>query len=109
MRKVYLLKESESNYYKIGISKNPSARIKQLQTGSAGKISLSKTYASEYASKIESTLHRRYTDSRIRGEWFTLTERQVNSFISECEKLEYNFKILDKSKDKSHITYNKRV
>ena len=95
MKSVYLIKEEENNYFKIGISKNPLIRIKQLQTGSAGHIILYYEYASEYASKIEKAFHRRYKTYNVNGEWFNLREEHICEFIENCSKYERNFQALD--------------
>jgi len=97
MRSVYLLKEDESNYYKIGISKSPHQRIKQLQTGSAGHITLYDEYVSEYASKIEKAFHRKYSIYNVNGEWFNLTIEHTKTFIKDCQKFEKNFQSIDKT------------
>lgn len=84
MKDIYLIQESENNYFKIGVSKNISQRIKQLQTGSAGSIKVLNTFKSEFAHKIEKSLHRKYNAYNIKGEWFDLPESAIESFISDC-------------------------
>ena len=76
--------------YKIGISKNPEKRIKQLQTGTPNIISLVYKFESEWASKIEGHLHIRYSLDRLNGEWFKLTKDTVNEFLANCRKIDYN-------------------
>lgn len=64
-------------YYKIGVSKNPTARLKQLQTSSAAKLKLYKTFPVpvKTARKLEQQLHRMFWQRRVRcnGEWFDLS------------------------------------
>lgn len=91
---VYLLKTPE-NIYKIGVTKDVDKRIKSLQTGSADKITLVDKFLSNYPFKIESTLHRKYNDSKIKGEWYHLTKDDVNNFQNDCSLMERNFKYLD--------------
>lgn len=92
---VYLLKIPEG-IYKIGVSKNVDKRIKQLQTGNTEEITLVEKFESNYPYKVESSLHRRYNYDNIKGEWFYLTDEQVNNFLSNCKMLENNFYTLDK-------------
>ena len=77
MRSVYLIRGNNGRY-KIGIAKNPTQRIKQLQTGNSDKLEIIETYQSENASKIESALHNRFAHMRNEGEWFDL------SITEEC-------------------------
>ncbi len=97
---VYLMVDFNSipEKYKIGItSKNPNKRVKQLQTGSSGKIDLLKKYQSPFYKKIENFLHRKYFTYKCEGgsEWFQLPDEEVINFIKECEKLENMFNSLN--------------
>lgn len=91
---VYLLKTPE-NIYKIGVTKDINKRIKSLQTGCADQIILVDKFLSNYPFKIESTLHRRYSENRVNGEWFYMSDDDIKSFQESCELLEKNFKCLD--------------
>lgn len=93
-RYVYLLKTPE-NVFKIGVAKNIDKRIKSLQTGCADKITLVDKFLSNYPFKIESTLHRRYEDVKVNGEWYYLTNENINNFQNDCKLMEGNFKCLD--------------
>jgi predicted GIY-YIG superfamily endonuclease len=97
MRYVYLIKNTETNTYKIGISVNPKKRLKTLQTGSSGKLIIVELYESEFFFKIESTLHRQYAANRLIGEWFLLGDTEVDNFINDCKSLESNFSYLANS------------
>lgn len=97
-RYVYILKTSD-DVYKIGVAKDVESRVRQLQTGSVEEITLVNKFLSEFPFKIESTLHRKYNRNRINGEWYYLTEENLNSFINDCEKIEKNFKCLVEAKN----------
>jgi hypothetical protein len=97
MKYIYLIQSQEEGYYKIGISKNPQKRIKQLQTGNSSPLKLIETYKTEYAEKIEGTLHRRYSHYHKTGEWFDMSVAEEASFLRECKKLEETFKFLEKN------------
>jgi len=97
-RYVYILKTSD-DVYKIGVAKDVESRVRQLQTGSVEEITLVNKFLSEFPFKIESTLHRKYNRNRINGEWYYLTEENLNSFINDCEKMEKNFKCLVEAKN----------
>ncbi len=94
MKYVYLIQSLENGYYKIGVSTQPQKRLKQLQTGNSSTLKLIDAFLSEYAMKIEKSLHNRYSYLKKEGEWFDLSiEIEVN-FIDECKKIENNIKIL---------------
>lgn len=94
---VYLLKCCDT--YKIGVGKNVEKRIKQLQTGNADIIYEVNKFPSNYPYKIEKVLHKRYNINNVEGEWFYLTNEQIESFMEDCKILEENFKMLEKSEN----------
>lgn len=74
---------------KIGFSKDPRKRIRELQTGSSRKLAIMGWIESRDRS-LESALHRKYEQHRLSGEWFSiepadileeLKERSTSSFI----------------------------
>ena len=97
MKYIYLIQSLENSYYKIGVSKHPKKRIKELQTGNASELRLIDTYQSEYANKIEKTLQRRYSHLRKEGEWFDMGISNEASFIEECRKIEETLSFLKKN------------
>ena len=76
--------------YKIGIAKDPSQRIKQLQTANPDKLEIIETYYSENASKIESSLHYQYSYARQEGEWFDLSVAEEGDFMDKCKQIDYS-------------------
>ncbi len=75
--------------YKVGVSKHPLVRLKQLQTAHGQKLELVEEYHPEgvRATVIESYLHKFYHDNREEGEWFTLNE-EVAGFLARCRFFE---------------------
>lgn len=94
MSYIYLIQSLENSRYKIGVSKNPNLRIKQLQTGNSSPLKLVCKYRSEFAYKIEKVLQGRYSYLKKEGEWFDLTLENELSFIDECKKIGENVKYL---------------
>lgn len=72
---VYLMKNNQNGYYKIGISNNCIYREKTLQSQEPDIcLVCSKKYPSRTAARqIETMLHRYYQNSHLRGEWYRLT------------------------------------
>lgn len=96
MNQVYLAFENKEGRYKIGVSKNPDKRLKQLQVGNSEQIILVHTYYSEYAYKIEKALHRSY--KKIQGEWYYLSMDEVSQFLFNCNKIHSSLKMLELNK-----------
>jgi len=94
---VYLIQSLEDGYYKIGVSKHPNKRIKELNTGNPSPLKLIETYQSKFAEKIERTLQRRYTHLRKEGEWFDMSISNEVSFRQECQKIEETIDFLKKN------------
>lgn len=97
MKYIYLIQSLENSYYKIGVSKHPNKRIKELQTGNSSELKLIEVYQSEFAHQIEKTMQRRYTHLKKEGEWFDLSITNEVSFIKECQQIEENMVFLKKS------------
>jgi len=70
-RYVYVAQESESGRYKIGISKDPERRIKELNIGNPEQLNLIhyfKSNGNKYES--ETLTHKMYEAHKLRSEWF---------------------------------------
>jgi hypothetical protein len=91
---VYIIQKLTDCTFKIGVSKHPKQRLKELQTGNEGELKLFDTYLSEYANKIEGTLHRQYSYCEGKGEWFDLSLPEANEFVERCRNIENNIIIL---------------
>lgn len=80
---VYFLEAQGLDKIKIGVSKNPEARLKQLMTGSPSALKLLAYYPGNEIE--EKTLHEQFSDCRHDGEWFHATKK-LRVFI---ERLHY--------------------
>jgi len=97
MKYIYLIQSLENGYYKVGVSKHPQQRIRELQTGNSSKLKLIETYQSELAHQIERALQRRYEHLRKEGEWFNFFLQEEVTFIKNCRQVEDNLILLKKS------------
>ncbi len=100
MKYIYLIQSLEDGYYKIGVSKHPKKRVKQLQTGNSSELKLVESYQSEHAHKIEKTLQRHHSYLKKEGEWFDLGIKEDVSFLTDCKQIENNINIL---KEKGNV------
>ena len=82
---VYLLR-ADNGLYKIGVSIDPSKRLKGLRTGSPDKLVLIHTIKTDSAYGAERAFHKRYEHKRVRAEWFALDEKDV-TFIRSIENV----------------------
>ena len=68
---VYAIKNKDTGNIKLGISKNPEQRLKQLQTGCDGKLELVAYRKADNGYRDELQLHNENNQYAIHGEWFT--------------------------------------
>ena len=91
---VYLISDSNTYNYKIGISNNPEKRIKELQTGNENKLKIIHKVLCENYKNVETALHNQYSFLKVNGEWFELSNDDVISFPEYCQKIDNNIKIV---------------
>ncbi len=109
MKQVYLIQSLEDSTFKIGTSKHPEKRLKQIQTGNPTKLKLFDTYESEIAVKIETALHHLLSHYKREGEWFEIPLNEAIKFKEKCSKIENNFKYLLENNNpfiSKHLRYN---
>lgn len=80
---VYLMKDTSNGYYKIGISKDPVYRERTLQSEKPTiELVKKKLFTSRKNSKeVEKLLHQKFLSHNVRGEWFSLDEKDVTLLI----------------------------
>ncbi|HBD25354.1 GIY-YIG nuclease family protein [Flavobacterium sp.] len=76
---VYLMHDTSNGYYKIGISNSPEYRERTLQSEkpTIEMIASKKFPIRKIAESIEKALHSTYSEKRLRGEWFELSDNDV--------------------------------
>jgi len=84
---VYLISCKEG-YFKIGRSANPEGRLIQFRTLPPFEFNLEHIIPADDDREAERQLHSQFSEKRVRGEWFTLDEEDVE-FISSLS--EYKF------------------
>ena len=72
---------------KIGLSKDPASRLKQLQTGNAEALCLhySIEVSEDRVRLLERFLHKDIGYKRMKGEWFNMTKEEVVSYLTFAE------------------------
>lgn len=84
---VYVMKSDTSGHFKIGHSRDPEQRLKTLRryVPDLKIIDMVRT-----AKVWEIELHRRFNSVRVYGEWFALSQAQLDQ-ISELFRRKRNF------------------
>lgn len=97
-KNIYLARQSNSDMYKIGISKkDPLLRLKELQTGNAIPLELVQQFETKHSFKMETALHSEFQSKRLEGEWFILSESDIKNFLLLCEEKEVTMDFLKKN------------
>ena len=94
---VYIISD-EQGYIKVGISKNPRKRLKQLQTGNMNILKLIFTEEFEcnrnHLLKIEKLIHREisHISKHMKGEWFFIEKNQITDIkdIIKFHRIRYD-------------------
>lgn len=83
---VYLIEDIDNMTYKIGVTKkNPTIRLKELQTGNSTKLNIKSIYEYEYPYRLESMLHHYYKKYCELNEWFSIPDDILKKFNDTCE------------------------
>lgn len=76
---VYVLKEINGKHYKIGHTKNPNSRMQTFKTKLPFKIEFDILIETEDMYALEKKLHKQYSKKRIEGEWFALSQVDLDT------------------------------
>jgi hypothetical protein len=80
----YLMFNKKNGLCKIGISENPNYREKTLQSEEPEIETIGKKRFSNRmnAGKLEKELHKKFEDLNVRGEWFQLSEIEIEYVLN---------------------------
>lgn len=102
MYKIYLISAINPEghlQWKVGLSKHPDKRIKEIKTANPNKLNINATYSineRDVAYKTESLIHKFLDNFKIDGEWFESYSLNTDIFFVYCEKYEEIARILVK-------------
>lgn len=80
---VYILNEINGVHYKIGRTKNPSDRLRTFEIKLPFEIEYDLLIQTNDMYDLEKTLHTRFADKRVDGEWFKLTTVDLQQIQDE--------------------------
>lgn len=84
---IYFIQNKETKHIKIGYSKDVRKRLSEIQTTSPHELTILTTC--EGGIEMEKELHHKFSNSYIRGEWFTPSEElitYINNFPPHVNK-----------------------
>jgi hypothetical protein len=79
---IYLIRCTATGLLKIGLSRNPPGRLRQLRCSSSGSLELVAILEATVMADLESDLHSRFADLRHHGEWFRPSPQILAAFAS---------------------------
>ena len=87
---LYIISNNET--IKIGKSKNPEARLNQLQTGSSKKLKLIHTVEvnDDECLYLEQMIHKELGTRRVLGEWFNISDIEHVKKVFEYVIIRYS-------------------
>lgn len=82
---LYIISEGEDGPVKIGRSRNPGARLCELQTGNARRLRVVVCYELTHndACDAERLLHDELSRHAMAGEWFELSEKFMAEYMPD--------------------------
>lgn len=85
MQYLYLIQCQQ--FFKIGIANDVEGRLAQLSTGNPFELKVLAVYGFSNAESVERSLHQRFANTRARGEWFSLDDRDLLDVEQICQLL----------------------
>jgi hypothetical protein len=79
---MYFIRSGDTNRFKIGITKrHPKKRMVNLQTGNPELLTLHRYIKCGDSRAYEAYLHECFKEKNIRGEWYNMTEGEIDDLI----------------------------
>lgn len=79
---LYLIQQKGTNLYKIGVTSNLNNRIQQLKIGNPDEIEFVAHRKIRDPYKAERFLHLYFREKLVRGEWFELSKKDIQTLIN---------------------------
>lgn len=76
---VYLIGNDRFHWFKIGKSKTPEVRVAHLGVLLPFKLKVFAIWKAENHHKMEAALHEIHADARINGEWFSFSNKRIET------------------------------
>lgn len=100
MFNIYLISSEINGHklHKIGYTRRAvETRVKEFKTGNASDFQIVDTFFSKWGTKIESQLHKIFSQKKLSGEWFELEDEDIKLFKEHCERIHGNLELISKT------------
>jgi hypothetical protein len=87
---------SDGAAVKIGIAANPQQRLGELQTGNGKRLVLLHAIESNNSRRLEGELHRRFAPNRLAGEWFNLSDSDMQD-MRHTRRVDFKKEVVSKT------------
>lgn len=85
---LYLINCSGFDYYKIGYTKGRvESRLTSMQVGLPFDLNIIKIWTFESIEKIETMVHSKYKEQRVRGEWHLFDKEELTAVIDFIDSI----------------------
>jgi hypothetical protein len=84
---VYIIQNTSTNIYKIGVSDNVDMRIKNLQTANGFPLLIIDKFICNNAFNMENQIHKLLKEYKLTGEWFILTQEDLDNVRKMIKEL----------------------
>ncbi len=101
---IYLI-HSHDDVYKIGVSQRPKERLQSLGTLSPYDLTLVMAMKHDDAYGAEISLHEKFKEKRMNGEWFKLTDKDVSYIVNSFRQSKLG-KLMQKRHELSKMRNN---
>jgi hypothetical protein len=85
---VYLVRNDHNGMVKVGRSLNVEKRLKTLQTSNPFPLTLILTILTNDSPQVESNLHKIFRHKRVYGEWFNLSDQDIDLVLNLKQQIE---------------------
>ncbi|TCI92705.1 GIY-YIG nuclease family protein [Tenacibaculum sp. M341] len=99
---VYVVNINKTNKYKIGFTKNLKARLQAFRTAIPFKLTLTYYIETKHYVSLEKLIHNQFKNSRRKGEWFELEQKELT-------ELEATFEFLSASSSDFTFVHIKKI
>lgn len=93
---IYIVKEKNSNFVKIGYSKDVKIRMRKMQSDNPRELILLKTYKGTLTT--EKKIHNKFKELHIKGDWFIYDKEMLNinlkNLPNDIKSIKVNSKLL---------------
>lgn len=82
---IYLVRDEGTGHHKIGITADPVGRWDALQVHASSALTMRYLFRLDDFEAGEQLLHDHFGDKRLSGEWFDLSEEDIDDLVSFME------------------------